>query len=115
MLNDWDLLFGNDQDPARDLFSVNLVTDDDSFIVDLGEKSFADVPEQVDPALYPVGEHGKHDDIPVAVGHLYVVRTIDSNTRQWAAFKVTAHELNEQVTISWVRSPEAERFVAPQE
>ena len=43
--NDWDLLFGNDQDSDRDQFTVNMVTDDRSFIVDLGQlPSICDVP-----------------------------------------------------------------------
>ena len=48
--NDWDVLYGNDQDPAADFFTVNTVVDDESYIVDLGEIAFRDVPATIDPA-----------------------------------------------------------------
>lgn len=111
--NDWDLLFGNDRDPDSDLFSVNTVVDDRSFIVDFGAATFCDIPERVDPSGFEVGLYGDHDDIPVVRGHVYLVRTRDSETDLYAAFLVIDHRLNEQVTVQWYRSPEPGRFVKP--
>lgn len=113
--NDWDLLFGNDQDPGRDLFSVNTVTDDRSFIVDLGDLvTICDLPEQIsDLGKYAVGDHGEHDDLPVHLDHLYLIRNVDTSTRQYAAVQVLSHSLNSTVQIRWYRSPDPERFLPP--
>lgn len=111
--NDWDLLFGNDRDPDRDEFRVNTVTDDRSFIVDLGAIDLDAVPETVDPDEHPVGTFGEHDCVPVVCGHTYLVRTRDTETRQVAAFRVIAHHLNDSVTLRWVRSPLPDRYVLP--
>ncbi|MFH2006751.1 MAG: hypothetical protein ABI333_09215 [bacterium] len=109
--NDWDLLFGNDQDPELDLFTVNMVTDDRSFIVDLGIVDLRELPETVDPDDFPTGVFGEHDDLPVHVGHVYVIRTVDSDTVQYAVVKVLAHELNHSVQLDWYRSWEPNRLV----
>jgi hypothetical protein len=111
--NDWDLLFGNDQEQTRDYFSVNMVTDDRSFIVDLGDISLEHVPETLNPADYAPGPHGEHDELTVRRGHVYVIRTVDSDTVQYAAVKVLAHELNQSVTVRWYRSAESGRLVLP--
>ena len=111
--NNWDLLFGNDRDPDIDEFSVNMVVDDESFIVDLGPVTICDVPSTVDPADYPVGYYGEHDYVGVEKGHLYVVRNVDGLTRQYAAVRVLEHDLNRSVTILWYRSSDPESFVPP--
>lgn len=111
--NDWDLLFGNGGDRDKDHFCVNMVTDDRSFIVDLGPLSICDVPGKVDPTSYPVGLFGEHDDIPVVKDHLYFIRTEDSDTRQSAVALVLEHQLKDTVTLRWYRSPDPERFVPP--
>jgi len=112
--NDWDLLFGNDRDPARDLFTVNMVVDDRSFIVDLGPGvSICDVPSTLDPDPYPTGMFGAHDNLDVHLGHLYLIRNVDSSTRQLALIEVVGHEINRTATIRWYRSPEPDRFVPP--
>lgn len=111
--NDWDLLFGNDQDPEADHFTVNTVVDDRSFIVDFGPVTFCEIPEQVDPADFELGYFGDHDDIPVVAGHVYFVRTRDSESDVYAAFLVIEHRLNDSVTIQWFRSPDPTRFVKP--
>jgi hypothetical protein len=113
--NDWDLLFGNDYEPEEDLFSVNMVVDDESYIVDLGDVTLCDVPLVVEPDAYEPGMYGTHDNIPVACGHAYVVRTVDSDTRQVAAFIVQTHDLNQFVSIAWYRSPDPDRFIPPVE
>lgn len=111
--NDWDLLFGNDQEQGRDYFSVNMVTDDRSFIVNLGDLPMEQVPETIDPRDYPTGPRGENDELVVRVGHVYIIRTMDSDTVQYAAVRVLAHELNHSVTVRWYRSAEAGRLVLP--
>ena len=46
-------------------------------------------------------------------GHVYLVRNIDVDTRQVAAFLVERHSLNTAIQLWWVRSPDSERFVPP--
>jgi hypothetical protein len=112
--NDWDLLYGNDLEPGLDLFTVNTGTDDRSWIVDLGPlPSLADVPAEVDPARFGAGRWGEHDDVPVVLGHVYLVRTVDENSRLFAAFRVTAHDVDRSVTLRWFRSADPERFALP--
>mgnify|MGYP006902087889 CR=1 FL=1 len=89
------------------------VTDDRSFIVNLGEVRLDQLPETIDPADYPTGPRGEHDELVVRLGHVYVIRTVDSDTVQYAAVKVLAHELNHSVTVRWYRSAEAGRLVLP--
>lgn len=107
MKNDGDLLF------AENMFDVNTVVDDTSFIVDLGDVPLESVPETLDPDDYAVGNWGEHDAIQALPHHVYVVRTIDGNTRQWAAFRVTSLAPAESVSFDWLRSPDAERLVVP--
>ncbi|MBL8921676.1 MAG: hypothetical protein JNJ54_22645 [Myxococcaceae bacterium] len=117
--NDWDLLFGNDPDPSGDLFDVNTVTDDRSFIVDLGERPLRDAPETVNPDAFPA-QRGTiavdaavqaHSGAKVAEGHVYWVRTNDSNSSLVTLVGVQKHVKNQSVTIAWFRSKEADRFV----
>lgn len=112
--NNWDLLFGNDRDPGADLFAVNMVMDDRSFIVDLGDRlTICDVPTVTDPAGYPLGAFGGHDSIPVQLDHLYFIRNVDGETRQLALVQVLEHVADRSVTIRWYRSPVADSFVPP--
>lgn len=107
VLNDGDLLY------ASNMLIVNTVTDDESFIVDLGELPLDAVPTEVDAADYPTGNWGEHDDLQALVNHTYVVRTIDGNTRQWAAFKLTSVAPSDRITVTWIRSPNAETLEVP--
>lgn len=120
--NDWDLLFGNDRDSALDRFTVNTVTDDRSFIVDLGELQLRDAPAEVDPLLVPpqqgVGfgdlpstDVRTRDAVPVVEGHVYWVRTLDDDSRLVTLVGVQRHALNGSVTLAWFRSSEPDRFV----
>jgi hypothetical protein len=111
VLNDWDLLFSNDYDPWIDWFVVNMVVDDASFIVDIGPVSVCEVPLVVDPDVFPAGAYGGHDNVQVLMGHTYVVRTIDSSTRQIAAFTVIDYVPDCYVTIQWYLSPDPDRFI----
>lgn len=101
VLNDWDLLFANDKEPGEDIFSVNMVTDDFSAIVDLGRISFCDVKAIEDLHFGVDGD----DDVPVVKDHLYLVYTEDTETEQFAAFTVIDYAPDEWVELRWYRSP----------
>jgi len=107
--NDWDLSL----DSAELRFRVNTVTDDRSWIVDLGPISVENVPETVDLADFAPGPYGDHDFAPAALEHVYLVRTEDTETRQYAAFRVIDLAPDVGVTLQWFRSKDPERFVFP--
>lgn len=117
--NDWDLLFGNDGDPSGDVFDVNTVTDDQSFIVDLGERPLREAPETVNPDDFPAQRGtiavdaalGPHSGAKVVEGHVYWVRTRDSNSELVTLVGVQKHVKNHSVTLAWFRSKAADRFV----
>lgn len=104
--NDWDVLFSDG------MFTANTVTDDRSFIVDLGDLAFEKVPETIDLSAHERGPFGEHDDRVVVLDHLYVVRTLDNNTRQYVAMRVAEHPVSETVTIQWRRSGAPDRMIA---
>lgn len=105
--NEFDLLYeGN-------YFRVNLVVDDESFIVDLGNLPLTDVPPTVDPDDYPVGQWGEHDAIQAHIDHTYFVRSVDGAGRLVAAFRVVGLEPGIFVTIEWVRSTDPDQMVIP--
>ncbi len=120
--NDWDLVFGNDRDETFDRFSVNTVTDDRSFIVDLGELQLRDAPVEVDPTKVPPQDDlgfgplppddvRRRDAVHVVEGHVYWVRTVDDDSRLVTLVGVQKHELNRSVTLVWFRSSDPDRFV----
>ncbi len=121
--NDWDLLFGNNKGNSQvDLFQVNTVVDDRSFIVDLGELPFRDAPATIDPLTIPpqtvvnMGDLAKddvrqRDYVPVVEGHVYWVRTADDNSKLITLVGVQKHVRGQSVTLAWFRSKEADRFV----
>jgi hypothetical protein len=107
--NDWDLLFSDN------MFIVNMVVDDESLVVDLGEVGFGAVPEMVRPDDYPLGMFDEHDCVMVLEGHAYWIRTADDNTRQVAVVRIVEHAVSDTVTFQWVRSTHPDRFVLPPE
>lgn len=121
--NDWDLLFGNNKGNDQvDLFQVNTVVDDRSFIVDLGELPFREAPATIDPLTIPpqtmvnMGDVAKddvrqRDYVPVVEGHVYWVRTADDDSRLITLVGVQKHVRGQSVTLAWFRSKEADRFV----
>jgi hypothetical protein len=96
-----------------DMFGVNLVTDDRSFIVDLGDSALRDLPSTVDPNDYPVGNWGKHDWVQAQVDHTYFVRAIDDAGRLVAAFRVIGLQPGVRVTIEWIRSANPDAMQVP--
>ncbi|MEQ1566063.1 MAG: hypothetical protein ABMA64_10535 [Myxococcota bacterium] len=112
--NDWDLQFGMASDPTVDWFSVNMVTDDRSFLVDLGPVTDpAEVPLTLDPEDEEIEAYAAPDDLVVIEGHSYLVRTLDDDTTQWALVEVLAYEFGQTADLRWCRSDNPELFVAP--
>ncbi|MEL6180437.1 MAG: hypothetical protein AAFS10_15870, partial [Myxococcota bacterium] len=107
--NDWDVLF--DKSDSEDLFIVNTVADDASSIIDLGPGEVQDLPRELEREEYARGSYGKFDFIGVKAGHLYLVHTRDSNTRQFVLFRVVEHELHRSVTLEWQHIPGESRPV----
>ncbi|MBI5536361.1 MAG: hypothetical protein HY898_26810 [Deltaproteobacteria bacterium] len=105
--NEFELLY------EVDLFLVNLVTDDVSFIVDLGQVALDQVPPSVEPDKFPVGNWGEHDALQAQLGHTYFVRSVDSAGRGVAAFRVIGIEPGKRVTIEWERSTDDDVMVVP--
>jgi hypothetical protein len=103
VLNDWDLLFGNDRMEEEDWFSVNMVVDDRSSIFDFGPVRFTEVPWEVNPDDHELGAYSEHDDIVVHLGHVYLVQTLDDDSWLETVFRVVDHRLNQSVTIQWAR------------
>jgi hypothetical protein len=107
--NDYDVLY------EQNSFEVNTVTDDKSFIVDLGDVALEAAPSMVDPSDYAKGGFGTHDDLQAIVDHTYWVRTKDSSTEQVAVFRVTELAPGQSVTIDWMRSLDPDSFEPPVE
>jgi hypothetical protein len=120
--NNYDLLYGNiNLDHDSDWFSVTMVADDCSRIKNLGPLTWAEI---VDFPLQPLSIRS-HETIRfpsetetfeessdgqvtrVLVGHMYLVRSKDSEFDFYTLFRVEKLLPSDQVTISWrvVASP----------
>ncbi len=96
--NDWDLKLELGE------FDVRMVTDDQSWIADLGDVPLRDLPATTEPT---------GTGVTAILGHAYMVRTSDSDSRLYSAFEVTSLTPGDRVTISWVRSPNPDCFALP--
>jgi hypothetical protein len=105
--NEWDVVY------QEDTFVVNTVTDDKSFIVDLGPIALKDVPATLTLAAYPTGEWGDHDAIEAQLNHAYYVRTVNNSGRLVAAFQVSELEPGRKVNIEWIRSTDPDTMIVP--
>jgi hypothetical protein len=107
---DWDLLFGDDPEERLDRFTVRMEPEDaGSFVVDLGPlETLTQIPQTIDPSQY-----AQTDEIEAHEDHVYLVRTDDQNTRQYAMMLVTDHVADDHVDVHWCRSLEPDRFVLP--
>ncbi len=103
--NDYDVLY------EQNTFDVNMVTDDESFIVDLGDMALADAPETVDPNQYPTGQWHEHDAIDAHLNHIYYVRSKDGSGRLVSVFRVIGLEPGVRTTIEWMRSTDPDAMV----
>ncbi|MFZ5446646.1 MAG: hypothetical protein ACOZQL_42050 [Myxococcota bacterium] len=100
--NDWDLSLIPDRlSPDHLAFRVNLVTDDRSCIEDLGVIPIASVPATV----------SRCDDFVRALeGHVYLVKNVDTDQQQYAAFAVTKRDGVRSATLRWFRSSKPDVF-----
>lgn len=100
--NDWDLSLTTDRTSHDHLaFRVNLVTDDASCLEDLGAIPIATVPAQVTKC---------GDELRVVEGHVYLVKNVDRDQQQYAAFAVTKLDGLHSATIRWFRSAQPDAF-----
>jgi len=98
--NDWDLQFGN----GGDVFSVTMVTDDRSRIVDLGPATWDELDRMLLPRLAPHADPEEREpDVAVVAGHVYLVRTVDSGTDQTAVLLVEELVPGDKVRFTWRR------------
>ncbi|MCA9625293.1 MAG: hypothetical protein KC731_40000 [Myxococcales bacterium] len=105
--NEFDVVY------SGNMFGVNLVTDDQSWIVDLGVVPLEEVPAMVDPDDFPLGNWQEHDYVQAHLDHTYFVRSSDGAGRGVSAFTVVGHEPGEQVTIEWIHSTAVDELIVP--
>jgi hypothetical protein len=99
--NDWELEYGN----GGDTFSVLMVTDDRSVIVDLGATGLADIAAL--PA-FPAHKPNVTTRADAIEGHAYAVRTRDTESDHVSVFRVVKLVPLDQCTIEWVHWKPAE-------
>lgn len=87
--NDWELQFSGGQ------FSVDMVTDDRSAILDLGTMAPRDF------GTYTVGKAPLQKEVRVVAGHAYFIGTRDSDTELATVVFVRSHEPGDTCTFDW--------------
>lgn len=102
-LNDWDLQFGN----GGDFFTVTMVNDDCSRIIDLGELAWSAIDLAKLPELPAHPEPAREPPVPAEIGHVYMVHTKDRDTDLQALFRVESLVPGDRCTITW-------RLISPQ-
>jgi hypothetical protein len=122
--NNYELEYGNiSWNGDSDWFAVTMVTDDCSRIKDLGELNWSDVfdvpylPATVAPqkgirmpAKTETYEESSNGQVTrVAVGHIYVVHSKDSESDFYTLFRVEKLAPSDEVTISWKAVPSPEQ------
>jgi RNA polymerase sigma-70 factor (ECF subfamily) len=91
--NDWDFLLQPWRGPAW--FDVTTLTDDHSLIRDLGDV-------EVDWVLGGRASPGKGEEMARAVaGHLYVIRTLDTETDTWALLRILRLDQDGGMVFAW--------------
>lgn len=105
--NEFDLLYDGN------MFRVNTVTDDVSFIVDLGNVPLDEAPAMVDPDDYPLGNWGEHDNIQAYLDHSYFARNVDGAGRGVSAFRVVGLRPGVDVQIEWIHSVAPDTLIIP--
>ena len=99
--NNWDILFGNS--PLADAFDVTMVTDDRSRIKDLGRLGWGD--RFVIPTLPAYEEPEREPSVKAIEGHLYLVHSRDTQSDNYALFRVEKLDPGKSVEISWKTIP----------
>lgn len=95
--NDWDLQFGN----GGDFFSVNMVTDDRSRLVDLGPMTWRESEEFKFEIPEPLEPGDREARCRVVEGHMYLIRTFDGNSDLAALLRVELLAPETTVDFSW--------------
>lgn len=95
--NDWDLQYGN----GGQHFHVTMVSDDRSRIVDLGKMDWGQL-DTTRLAKLPPHRRPQREFVPTALGHIYLVHTVDRNTDLYALFRVEAiDQQSSNCDITW--------------
>lgn len=133
--NEVEILFEGRQDFSADYFQVDTVTDDNSFIYDLGEKSCKDIkpnpvvdetPEQTaasgaqqrkaEPMRWLMSSDADPSELTpakkanVSLNHCYLVYSNDSEGRVVALFHVKDHEKSKKVQLNEIEVLEIRNF-----
>lgn len=112
--NDWDLGFNHDR------FEVRMVVDDESLIVDLGERPIESLASAALPELEPLvseaalqpdrrGEKLGADTADVRLGHTYFVWTRDSESDLVSAFEVIDFAAGSHLLLDWYSTTDGRR------
>jgi len=94
--NNWDLQIAEDS-RGRSSLRVNMVTDDRSGIVDLGEQDLA----KVSTSTRSLAKHRLGDNLPVVKGHAYLIHTKDTDTNFWTLIKIVDVRPDRSVQLIW--------------
>lgn len=97
--NDWDLEFGN----GGDVFSVTMVVDDCSRIVDLGRSTWDALEFEESDLPIPHLEPAREPPVEVRDGHVYVVRTLDRDSDLTTLVRVESLVPGDRVEFTWRR------------
>jgi hypothetical protein len=95
--NDWDLQFGN----GGDNFTVNMVTDDRSRLLDLGEMGWDQLRKSDIATPDPLAEGQPDEKLPVIENHIYLIRTVDRETDLTALARVERLTPGDRVEFTW--------------
>jgi len=97
--NDWDLAFGN----GGDLLQVSMTAGDRSRLVDLGARRWEDLDVAALPAPVPHVTPTREPALPARPGHVYLVRTADSDSDLLTALRIELLAPGERVAFTWKR------------
>ena len=100
--NQWDLLYDNGDGG----FSVGMIQEDRSRIVDLGELTWGGL--RAVPVVTALPQGARAGSVPAVQGHMYVVHTRNSSTDLYSVFRVEWLEAGDQCVLSWVNVPSPE-------
>ena len=96
--NNWDLQYGN----GGDVFHVTMVTDDRSKLIDLGELTWMELSKVGFAVPRPYAVPTRDGGRQVKVGHIYLVRSVDSDSDHTALFRVENLIPGDRVQFTWL-------------
>jgi hypothetical protein len=111
--NNWEILFEARED-FTDYFRVNTVTDDRSYIYDLGERNCADMRGSISMIARPLVINAAYvsrtatfgnvtDNVPVIEGHCYFSDNEDRDGQVQTLFHVASHIKSKSVVIDQIQ------------